>query len=357
MQRHKVFILINEGFSDNYGDQLIRISVEHLLGQFGAEVKFFDLSGNNLLHDATMSEFDNNKNKIIQNIKSYIPGIIKVEMNKLKWKLNVKSKLYNLLDQNTNEGKLEIIFGGGQLFQSNAVFPYYISELTKIAEKKGVEYHLYGVGVGPILKKDEKIFGNIFKKASKILVRDCKSKSAIFELSGRSDVKVFPDPVHIISNIYRKSEIVKRKCFYGIIDIEHLKKDGRVDDTDIQYNVYKKDLEDLINIGFDVYIFGTTKRDIFEAKKFLASLEGSILRSQINLVDRSNLNDFLNKITSAELIVSARMHALIIAKSFGIEFKPLIISEKINSYINDLKKDGDIRSIKCRIIESIDYIV
>ena len=105
-------LLINEGLSDNFGDQIIKESMSCLIKRLGFKVQFQDLTRNkNKYRHQYDIEMGENKRTFLMPLKSMI------------WKMLWVAKNLKRITFTSMRKYDAVVIGGGQLLLSNGIFP------------------------------------------------------------------------------------------------------------------------------------------------------------------------------------------------------------------------------------------
>ena len=172
MKLNKVLI-INEGYSDNLGDQAINDSLQYLLKSNSIEnIEFQDFTKNidAPIEISTGSNTSNKSPLMIQFFKKIIPS-------KIRWLI----KNINRIIKASKDNYDLVIIGGGQLILSNATFSIamfsWVFFLRLFGNKNII---LFAVGSGTKFSFiDTLLYRKTLKKISKIYARDEKSKEIL----------------------------------------------------------------------------------------------------------------------------------------------------------------------------------
>lgn len=301
----KKILLINRGTdTDNFGDQAIDYTLKKILESKGALVEsvnytmFFAVNGSK-----SKSAFQN-----------------LLEMYKIS-KRNVDI----------------VIIGGGQLIQSNKTFPFSLylwTLLIKLFSRSKII--LYGVGVDGNYDKFKKLlFKRAMSRISNFYVRDTFSRENLKSIFSY-DSKVVPDSVLSISKFYHPISKKTNLKLFGITHYGSINRYKYINITETEY--LKQQAELLLNLKAtsDYKLFYNTKSDFLFTLRFQEYLKETYKRS-IAICKNEDLYAYIELVNSSSKVVSSRMHALIIARSFGVEIDPIIRNNKLEVFSKTYK--------------------
>lgn len=347
-------LLINKGSSDNFGDQLIKFTLQKLLEENSYEVDFRDITTfetNSTYNYKLFSKQETTKDESRNPIRALWRWLIKTGMGKsLAWLL----KYNNYFVKNNFKKKYDVIvIGGGQLILSNSTFTISMYKWTKFITKNfgNAKKVIFGVGASEEFNFMEKrMYLNAFNNADDIFVRDYQSQK-VLEREFQITPDYVPDVAFYISRIHKIPEKKEKKVLVGITDFlvyerynpSTLTKEEYVDLWIKKVLYYKK--QDYI-----VELFYTTARDLSESNN-LKEIIKERYELDINIVYVDNLKELLEEIAKAKIVISGRMHALIIGYAYKCEVVPFIISEKLKIFNQEyIEQDRSLEVIQNEIL-------
>ncbi|AXQ99039.1 hypothetical protein D0N37_15810 [Pseudoalteromonas piscicida] len=122
---------------------------------------------------------------------------------------------------------------------------------------------------------------------------------------------------------------------------------------------YKIWLDFLVDNGVDIKsckLVYTTKEDYIETLKFEAYFS-SAFGFDLEIENCHTLNDFNSVLSEAEIIISGRMHALILGLNHGAKNLVFPISDKLEEYSLMCSGKGEIEYIRSVAVnETIDFL-
>lgn len=218
-----------------------------------------------------------------------------------------------------------LISGGGSLLQdvtSSRSIAYYtfIIGLAKFANKP---VFVYAQGIGPINKTiNRKITKHFLNKVEYISLRDRESSHLIKSIGVNKSFEIVPDPVMGLD--FRFSGKFNIDEDYIIISVRDWKSKTN----------YLKQIADACNYFLDKDIKIKLlpmhgKEDEKTSKKLSDMINGNV---EILTYDM-NINQQINYIKNAKIMIGMRLHALIFAGNLGIPMIGISYDPKIDSYL------------------------
>lgn len=328
-------LLINEGWSDNLGDQAIKMAMEKLLQKNNYFVTF-------LAFTHTKKE---SIDIVLTNDTSTFKSIIKAVLPvKVKWILKNGKRIF--LIYRANKKYDIVLIGGGQLLLNNNYFSLAFYIWTFIFRKSNIQ--LLGVGCSNNFSRINKhLFTVGLKKIKTINLRDQQS-IVNFKKYFKFDVFETYDPVFTISSVVLLDETPGTAV--GISFVNYLDFSKYNNNTKEEYKscCFKKIKNEFKNNSL-VKLFYTTSMD----KAFANELQRDLLNNfniSIHVDNSKSVEDLFVLVNTYKKVISSRMHALIIAASYGKEIEAIQFSDKLIGFSNQfINTDLDIISIKLKI--------
>ena len=207
-----------------------------------------------------------------------------------------------------------VMLGGGSLLQnktSNRSLFYYLS-LLEIAHFFGVPTMLYAAGIGPIRGKiPQLICKHTLRKVDLITVRDPLSQSFLKDLDITDTVRMSADPVLLCQLPKTKS----RGYLLAFVRKEEWRKALAILETS--------------NKPIRLAVMDP-KKDLSTTKKLALAL--SKQGKKVTVYASPSTSNILKLIAGAELVVSARLHALILAFCARVPFLGISDDPKIAAF-------------------------
>lgn len=344
----KKILIINRCLSDNLGDQAIGRAVKKLFTDRGFDVEITDLISVKDKRILNLCNINNetNKSKKLNFIKK-----IKV-LNIIHWYLSNYS-MFNIIKNNKFD---LVIIGGGELVQSNLLFPIALYIWTKKIKKSNcnIPIVLFSVGVTSKYVWYNKFFvERALNNCDYVYVRDPKSLEnlkSIFNISASE----MPDSV--FSMELNKYSQVKDQVLFGITSFERIVKHKQNFKTEIEYfeskyNEIKKFNSDNIIL---IYSNIVDYKSCIKFKKFVLEKYNINLR----IGEYRTLDEFIELINESSLIISNRMHALILGlvlnKTIECDCISLKVEEFKQKYLNERI---ELKHLSQQVNNAVDEIV
>lgn len=319
---NKNIVLINRGNGSNLGDSAIKISFEKLLKSLGNNVEF-----NDLIEARPKNSFVN-KNQ--PKLKRDLMFLKKLLPKRIGWYLKNREMFKRVFF----EGKIDyVIIGGGQLINDNKLFPIatylWIKKFKKI---KDIKISLFAIGAMDRFSFINKWFYKVaLRSVDFVYVRDNFSKRALKEVFNR-DSFVTHDVVFSleIKEVIRDRIDTRKKYLIGITPYHRYKKYNNKLTKQEYLESWVKCIKEL-SLEYEVQLFYTTLEDYNYSVVIKTLLKDHGI--DVNIAEIVDLESLLKVIANGDIIQSQRMHALILAKMLGKEIKPIILSDKIQSFV------------------------
>ncbi|MDN2667522.1 hypothetical protein BCU90_07610 [Vibrio lentus] len=330
MRKFKKAILVNKCYSDNLGDQAIAQSANKLLKELG----FIDVCCHDYTSKAS-SVLNRKQTKGQGSLKSKVKQLLPL---KLIWTiLNVK-RIHQTL--NVSDSKY-LFIGGGQLVLSNTYFPIAAFLWVFIAKRLGYTCIYLNVGAGTkFTRLDERLFNYSLKKSDLILVRDDETKEI---LDNKFGVRSYLTGDVVFTEKKERERSLIRTKTVGVA-IPGLYVFNTYNDKLTRDAYFEKWLgfleENKIDLN-DVELFHTTYDDLVESRLFSKYVLGKY-KVKLDIKEASDINTLNNILNNYGIVISGRMHALIMGIQLGC--KPLVfpISEKLISFQSIIDKEKNL---------------
>lgn len=327
----KIILIINRYVTDNYGDRVIGHTMEQLFKSSDCEV---------VHHDFTFK-------KIIKNSTVSSPRI------RIFSKL---SSIFNAIDKIKHANC--VIIGGGELISRSNSFYKYLKIwncLIKLFNKSAKKY-IFSCGVTDTFNGVSG-FSKLIDSFTRVYVRDLGSRNVL--VSNRCNpehIQVIPDCVfaYNITKLHEKQDV----ALVGVTSISRHNKHAyyKINDEKELTNFYQNIISSVIHKYKHVIIFYNTKEDYEAATLIYNKLSG--LYPNLQFANVASEFDFINRIGSSSLVISPRMHSIIVAIIQNTAVQPIIISDKLEKFQNEYITSGDIKleDIRNKIISAVDEI-
>jgi polysaccharide pyruvyl transferase WcaK-like protein len=343
-------LLINEGGLGNLGDEAIRVSLEQLLKDADCEVSWASFSG-----------FKSTKVAPAAQAKPTTPFLLKKLVRlvlplKLRWLLRNWTGFLSYLRANQYD---LVLIGGGQLIQSNGTFAvamFIWVHLLKRFHKKSVI--LIGVGATDTYTRlDKYLYRKSLKSVDAIYVRDRDSLSVLKNIFGVSS-KLIPDIAFYISEIYKYRPRKEKRVLFCPVSYEFYKRKRTSPDARLDENSYFRYWEEQVlkycDEDYQVRLFYTSKNSDLSAVEKIRQRLRDKHAIDLEVSDACTLQELTQEIAGSEVVVAARMHALIIGYCYGCRVIPFETSEKLKSFEEEYVDSGvTLNEIQSRIVDTV----
>jgi polysaccharide pyruvyl transferase WcaK-like protein len=329
----KYILNINEGASDNLGDQAISESLTSILLDNKLESDTYNFTQVEIVNKIDIKKVPSNE-KVQKTFLRMFLSKFKL-MQQLRWfQLNLKK----IITVSRNHYNIAFI-GGGQLVLSNTIFPIAMFTWVLILRAFGTKVIILGVGSGKKFNFADKLLYKIsFMLCNDIFLRDQES---IIQLKKTFGIKAdfIPDIAFYYEKIKKKhNNLLQKKLVLGIIEypifVKYSSEVGNVVTTEEEYiKLWTADVLSLNQNFSEIILASTTSEDLICSKKLYNHLKKLKLSSKINFISNVlSLEEYTNLLRNSDVVMSARMHSLILAQLLGCDIVPWNVSKKIESY-------------------------
>ena len=353
----KRVLVINEGYSDNLGDQIINDSLQYLLKSHGVKSIDFQDFTKNIKCPIEISVENNLGNKssvVMHNLKKTIFSMIRIIPAKIRWLIKNTNRVIKTSKNNYDL----VIIGGGQLILSNKIFPiamfWWIFFLRLFGNKNIV---LFSVGSGTKFNFiDKLLYKNTLNKVSQIYVRDKKSKEILKNIFNINPKFVY-DVAFVYDKIIKRANIVKKNIVVGVIffGVYNRYNKNRISKEEFFETWIKLLKTNNINLK-DINLFYTTKADRVVSLEFKEYISKKY-QIELEIIETNTKERLINLLNQSKLVISARMHALILGLTYGCEIITYPVSEKLIEFNNMFNNEFDLKNIQKDINEKLKEIL
>ena len=346
----KKILVINRKNTDNLGDQAIG----------NAMVNLFSFEDTKVDH----AEFCYINRKYSLNPDKRIPSddliVLKDEKSKIflplmKWKLQNRG-LCDCLK--TAEYDL-VIIGGGELLQSNSIFPCALNYWVHMIHKKQPKTRivLFGIGVTDnFTKNDYKEISSALKYVHEIYVRDEQSKTNLNSVFKRT-CKVIPDVV--FSADACNCSVSRKDVYVGITSGKRVAKYGLMGNGEEQYFQEMMTLVENIKAdepNQDIKLLYTTNEDLHACRRFNNYIV-SKGKKPLGIPCIHSVEDYMALMSKALKVYSPRMHGCILCEMGGGTAVPVLISPKMKSYEIRYANNPDLTSLHKQLLTAAKEVI
>lgn len=343
----KIF-LVSARYSDNLGDGVIGDCVEHVIRRDhpGVDVYHVDIAGR--------KEFAPRTHVGLQKKVFYLaPGFVKPLMTKAAWPFVFDKKIEASCSAFHGARGGRVVFCGGQVVSDIALnFPLKIRKICQIAKRNSLDISFSSVGASRNWSREAKnIFCGIFSDPSvkHISVRDHDSAANLASYGVKAQVAV--DPAVWASDVYGSihgENVDKKLIGVGISSPHELAahSDGGMFGIEGHIKFWTDLIGCLRSMNFRCAIFNNGSIEDDEFMRLVASRLGA--GDDLKVLDRPKYPADLGRaIGMFDGIISHRLHANILAFSYGIPSISLKWDKKVASFAEIID-----RSDSCLSVES-----
>ena len=236
------------------------------------------------------------------------------------------------------------IIGGGELLSGHKGFNSSLACWTKELKKLEVPIALYGIS-GDVRMKEYLIKRNTraLKYFDYICVRDLNTKKIFEETYQVITNDVAPDVVFALNKITNsKTDITKHAKYTIFVPVpfdDKMKSYLNVSNIE-EYKAYLVKLIKNNTAEKQKIIFTTTVKDDDEfIKSLFTDFKTKLTEHECIYQPYATLADFLSLLTDTDVVLSARMHAMILGLIHGCKITPIQFKEKLAVFQNEYNID------------------
>lgn len=234
-----------------------------------------------------------------------------------------------------------LIWGGGHMLQdrSSQLYIPYVTKNLMLARYFKKPRIIFAPGLGPVQTDLGKWLSRLaIDKADAIVVRDSESKQLLLECGVKSNIEMTADPVFDLKTEAddKTSGQTKIKPVIGIAPRRHFYRKGSVLPVSMQLSSKQEDprfnfflqeiasaldqliLQDGAEVRFLPMDIGPNPRDdlvCHRIRQFMVYGEKASVND-----DDAALTEFINRLAELDVLISARLHGIIMGMRFGLPF-------------------------------------
>ncbi len=357
----KSVLILNCCYTSNFGDQAIGITMRKLFETQGYQVDLYDLIQIDThfvgyqqfsLENIPTLPLDNVT--AIKNRLSFKSRLVQ-EISLRKWGIKNKERISNICKKQYDI----VIFGGGELVQSNGIFPYAIN-FWKRKLHKSSQIYFFGIGVtNGYTRRDKRILKRCLISSKAIFVRDRNSKINVKEVFS-CDSKLISDVVLGAYDCKYRSIDEGNNILYGITHFDRILRYG-FNDLKTRREYYEYCYLDMKNNGYFTehqctQLLYADINDFFECHNFSIYLKNKYGIS-VPVVELNTFDDFEKEISLCKTVVSPRMHACIFGMLYKKNVCMVCMSKKTMSFYDEFLADNvDLVKIRNDLLTAINFI-
>lgn len=343
----KKVLILNQGYTNNYGDVAINAVISKFLknNQYNVDYNCFfsekEILGKNYYKYPKILKY------ILWNSKLLMDIFNKKNISKI-----LKNKNYNL-----------ILIGGGELLSNHNGFNSSMYLWTKIAKNKNIPVIVYGVsGDTDMSTRNLNRYKKALKLVKKIFVRDEYSKCICKDVYDVESICV-PDCVFAYKKLFDENYFTdSNNKLIVIVPIFYYKaiKDSLNLKNEKEYiNYLKKIIHDQELNNQDILITCTDKCDEDICIKLYNDMlkDNRFKNNKILIEGFTNLDDYIKIIKKARIVISGRMHSMILGKIYGAKILPIKFKKKLEVFDKEYTNNSDIESIENKAVKGLNKIL
>jgi len=350
----KRLLLINEGRKDNLGDEAIRYTLQRLLEDANCTVQCASFSGQRKPKGMPARQ----RRQLSKSwFKTLVRKLVPVELRWLlrRWPVFLRCLKANRYDL--------ILIGGGQLIQSNGAFGLatfiWVYLFKKLHKQKVI---LIAVGAAERYTAfDRMLYRKSLQLVDSIYVRDRTSLCVLKNVFGVSS-KLIPDVAFYISKIYKYPPGKEKRALFCPTSYEFYKSKrndpdiGPDEDEYLQY--WEARMLEYSNDDYQIKLFCTNKQQDLSTTKKLKQFLYNKHSIDVEILDISTLEELTKEIAKSQVVVSGRMHALVIGYCYGCTVIPYRTSAKIDAFEEEyINSRISLNEVQKQIRRTIDNVV
>lgn len=351
--------LLNVKYSQNLGDGIIAECFEHALRQAPGvtQVQSCDLAGR--------VQFDGKGNQVRQTTRQLLdrlPRSIRRTLSIAILKQMVSTKLRAHYARELADTDMAVIGGGQLIADAELNFPLKVFEATQAARDNGASIAVYGVGVGhSFSRRGHKLFRAAFgEHPVSVHVRDERSAKRWIERFGGASVGHVWDPGLLSREVYGRPlrpRALKKRIGIGVthpatLDLHADRKSDRMSHKD-WLSFYQQLIDYFIARNWTVELFtnGACSDQGF-ARKIYQRAPATV---GLTLADKPKTPKALaHRISSYDTLIAHRLHASVVAYSYGIPHVGLGWDSKMEGFFEATEREKFLISSPC--LSTIDHV-
>jgi len=333
-----LILIVNENKSDNLGDHAINKGMVELFGTRGYHTKSFPFA--TFSNGVVGSEFKEKKNYTL------ITHLIKLLVNRLKgskiisfiyWYYSNKKNIHRAIRE-PEVG--EIVIGGGQLILSNKTFAIALYTWVKLSHQYGKKVSILGVGCGESFSFLERVlFRRALKSAHRVYVREPES---LVKIRKNFSIRSYFIPDFAFALKERNCEGSKsNQIVVSVTDFSvYVRYKDEVNcnkfsnKSDYLLEWARLTSESLLNSNTKIILASTTNSDAEISTELYTVLVELGLDNPIeDLGVPESLLAYRDILATSKIVISGRMHSLILGKVEACDVTPWIISKKVENFL------------------------
>lgn len=339
-------IVVSGGWSyGNIGDEVILKSTMYLINKYFPESKTLYTSYcPNKFKDIYKLDAVQSIHAIIENKNYSLTDYNRIVENIVDSELSDYTKIFE-------NDTVFLMSGGGYFVEEwKSQFIARLLEIN-IAKKCGAKIIVLGQSIGPIYSDlGKKLLKSELSKCDYISVRDISTLKHLNEFCESLDINYYPDLAIIISDIIEKKESediigLMPAAYTSYTGMKSTKKNKYIEKIKKRFSIggirYKRELTKLIselsqNNKLELILSTDWKWDI----DFANYLTQKGNKENIKIILANSPDELCSKISSYKVLISTKMHPLIIASSYSVPSIGISYNFKVDNYMNMIHRSN-----------------
>ena len=345
-------LTINEAFTGNIGDKAINFCLKNLLQERFVEATIFEESytgkpdmGNGNKPKSNISK------KVRQILKSILPQ--KATLRTL-WLL----RNAHLIAKHRKQRYDLVVIGGGALIDGYWLFPFvfwFWTFLFKTTQSSKII--VFAIGYGRDMSSFDKLMiKKALKRVDEIYLRDIESIKR-FKNDYGITAKFVPDVAFTISRFVPSALNFEKRITVFPLNYEMYKREMvKANESYIDKRQYLDDwiegIKTYYDKGYQIVFSSSEPEDLPFLNEVRLEVEELNLPTTVSIPQ--NLEELLIQISSSAVILSGRMHPLIIGYSYGCECLSYPLYHKIRNFKQEiLEGNKDRHALSNKVLEVV----
>lgn len=347
-----IITLLNVKYSQNLGDGIIAECFEHALRKAPtvSHVQSCDLAGR-MRYDGKGNQVRQTTRTLLDRLPRFLRRTVSIAILRQMVSTKLRAHYMNQLE----DADIAVIGGGQLIADAELNFPLKIYEAAQAARDNGAALAVYGVGVGhSFSRRGQGLFDAAFEEGLiSVQVRDERSAKRWLERFGGEWVGHVWDPGLLARQVYDRPlrpRALKKTIGIGIthpstLDLHADRKRDRMSEKD-WVTFYRQLIDYFIARNWTVKLFtnGACGDQSF-ARKIIRNARTT---DGLSLSDRPKTPKKLaHLISSFDAVIAHRLHASVVAYSYGIPHVGLGWDSKMEGFFEATRREKFLISSPC----------
>lgn len=332
MSNRRHYVIAGETFSANLGDGVIAETLAYLIDKAApdASTAFADISGKTGWA-TTITNAEDSKPAISDS--RLAPRL----NNIVRWHLVRKGRARAIWQPQLDEAAALIVGGGQLLMDNNLDFPLKIHGIVRAASDRGLPIHFVACGVHPHWSaRATRLFRDALERAQTVSVRDPASAEALRRLVPSVDPRIVFDPAIWAADLYggERPEPDRAVVGLGVIGLATVNRRRDVALRESQLlTLWLEIIRSLTEQGQAFEVFTNGNPDDQSTARRLAQQAREVHGLHCPVAPRPRRPaELAALIAGYTAVIASRLHANIIAASYGIPAVGLSWDKKVDAF-------------------------